>query len=106
MRRTVIQVGNPIAILTQDTAKSFLFKCDPHKLYTFFMKATQLKVFKRDVNLAKEQWNLAEKLLREKEDGLPRAPLRPPQPPPPPRPPRAPPLPPPRPPPPRFCRQN
>ena len=30
-----IQVDNPIAVLNQDTAKTFLFKCDPDKLYIF-----------------------------------------------------------------------
>ena len=37
-----IQIDNPIALLNQDTAKTFLFKCQPDKLYEFFMKATQL----------------------------------------------------------------
>ena len=38
-----IQIDNPIALLNQDTAKTFLFKCQPDKLYDFFMRATQLK---------------------------------------------------------------
>ena len=38
-----LQVDNPIAVLNQDTAKTFLFKCDPDKLYTFFMRATQVQ---------------------------------------------------------------
>ena len=66
-----IQVDNPIAILTQDSAKTFLFKCDPHKLYDFFMRATQLQTFLKDVTEAQGDKNVAEELLSEKEDGLP-----------------------------------
>lgn len=38
-----IQVENPVLILNQDAARSFLKDCDPKKLYSFFMKATQLE---------------------------------------------------------------
>ena len=37
-------------ILNQDAAKTFLFQCDPSKLYEFFMRATQLEDCKRDYN--------------------------------------------------------
>ena len=40
---SLLKVDNPIAVLNQDTAKTFLFKCDPDKLYTFFMRATQVE---------------------------------------------------------------
>lgn len=40
---SLVKVDNPIAVLNQDTAKTFLFKCDPDKLYTFFMRATQVE---------------------------------------------------------------
>lgn len=38
-----IQVENPVLILNQDAARSFLKECDPKKLYTFFLKATQIE---------------------------------------------------------------
>ena len=66
-----IQVDNPIAVLNQDTAKTFLFKCDPDKLYTFFMKATQLEACKNDYNEANIQREHTEGLLQEKKNSLP-----------------------------------
>ncbi|XP_055695980.1 structural maintenance of chromosomes protein 6 isoform X2 [Lutzomyia longipalpis] len=39
-----IQVDNPICVLHQDAARSFLKECDPKKLFSFYMKATQLQV--------------------------------------------------------------
>jgi structural maintenance of chromosomes protein 6 len=38
-----IQVENPVLILNQDAARSFLKECDPKKLYTLFLKATQIE---------------------------------------------------------------
>ena len=43
MRHLNIDISNPIALMSQDMAKSFLFKCDPYKLYQFFMKSTSLE---------------------------------------------------------------
>ncbi len=37
-----IQVDNPVAILNQDNAKTFLADSNPGKLYDFFMRATLL----------------------------------------------------------------
>ena len=39
-------------ILNQDMAKTFLFSCDPHKLYEFFMRATMLEDCKENYNYA------------------------------------------------------
>ena len=66
-----IQVDNPIAVLNQDTAKTFLFKCDPDKLYTFFMRATQLEMCKADYNAAHVEKSAAEGHLEEKRKSLP-----------------------------------
>jgi chromosome segregation ATPase len=66
-----IQVDNPIAILNQDAAKTFLFKCDPSKLYEFFMRATQLEDCKRDYNVAAEEKNVSEAHIKDKEDSIP-----------------------------------
>lgn len=38
-----IQVENPVLILNQDAARSFLKECDPKKLYQLFLKATQIE---------------------------------------------------------------
>jgi len=66
-----IQVDNPIAVLNQDTAKTFLFKCDPDKLYTFFMRATQLEACKQDYNSAYEEKEKTRSLLEDKVASLP-----------------------------------
>ena len=66
-----IQVDNPIAILNQDTAKTFLFKCDPDKLYTFFMRATQLNACEEDYNEARIYRKHSEGLLRQKKKSFP-----------------------------------
>ncbi len=47
-----IQVSNPLAILTQDTAKKFLVNSTPANLYAFFMEATNLKQIMTDYNEA------------------------------------------------------
>lgn len=46
-----IQVENPVLILNQDAARSFLKECDPKKLYSFFMKATQIEAIIEKLNL-------------------------------------------------------
>lgn len=38
-----IQVENPVLILNQDAARSFLRECDPKKMYILFLKATQIE---------------------------------------------------------------
>jgi len=45
-----IQVENPVLILNQDAARSFLKECDPHKLYQFFLKATQIEAIIEKLN--------------------------------------------------------
>jgi chromosome segregation ATPase len=42
-----IQVDNPISILNQDTARTFLNSSDPYEKYKLFMKATQLEQIQR-----------------------------------------------------------
>ena len=66
-----IQVENPIAVLNQDTAKTFLFKCDPEKLYVFFMKATKLESCKEEYNIAAAEKQHTTILMEEKKKGLP-----------------------------------
>ena len=51
------------ALLTQDTAKTFLFKCQPEKLYEFFMKATQLEDCKTVIKESVEELQKAKSML-------------------------------------------
>ena len=51
------------ALLTQDTAKTFLFKCQPEKLYEFFMKATQLEECKTIIKETVEELQKARSML-------------------------------------------
>ena len=66
-----IQVDNPIAVLNQDIAKTFLFKCEPDKLYTFFTQATQLEGCKNDYNPAALEKVQSETYLEDKKKSLP-----------------------------------
>jgi len=50
----------------QDSAKTFLFKCDAAKLYEFFMKATQLDECRRSYNMANIERNAASEMLEDK----------------------------------------
>ena len=62
----VRQVENPITVLNQDTAKTFLAKSDPELLYQFFHRSTQLRNCEEDYNTATEDRNRAQILLEEK----------------------------------------
>ena len=66
-----IQVDNPIAILNQDTAKTFLHSCDPSKLYKFFMRATQMEDIKNDYETAQSEYVAAKDTLDEKVQAVP-----------------------------------
>ena len=65
-----IQVDNPIAILNQDAAKTFLYKCEPARLYEFFMKASRLEECKQDYNSANFEKEAAKVLLEDKMKSL------------------------------------
>ena len=58
-----IHVSNPLAVLTQDTAKKFLVNSTPENLYSFFMQATNLKQILDD-------YNEAEVRMRKMKDSL------------------------------------
>ncbi len=45
-----IQVENPVLVLNQDASRSFLKECDPKKLFSFFMKATQIEAIIEKLN--------------------------------------------------------
>ena len=57
---------NPITVLNQDTAKTFLAKSDPEMLYQFFHQSTQLRNCEEDYNTATDDKNRSQLLLQEK----------------------------------------
>ena len=67
----LLQVDNPIAILNQDSAKTFLANSNPGKLYDLFMRATLIDQFKKELNAAEQEKEMAKVFLREKENSLP-----------------------------------
>lgn len=42
-------IDNPLSVLTQDTARTFLNSSDPKKRYIFFAKATSLDYIKEKI---------------------------------------------------------
>ncbi len=67
-----ISVQNPLVILNQDEAKTFLFKSTPESLYEFFMRATRLEDCQVRYNEAIEHFESAKTILKEKEEEYPR----------------------------------
>ncbi|KAJ3047319.1 Structural maintenance of chromosomes protein 6 [Rhizophlyctis rosea] len=65
-----IQPDNPMAVLTQDTAKSFLASSDPHEKYQLYMTGTQLKQLSQDHGYLKEQINFIESTILRKKENL------------------------------------
>jgi hypothetical protein len=63
-------VENPITVLNQDTAKTFLAKSDPEMLYQFFHRSTQLRNCEEDYNAATENKNRSQMLLQEKTNSV------------------------------------
>lgn len=53
-----IQVDNPVCILNQDVARTFLNSNDPRNKYLMFMKATNLENVKQQNNIAKKNRSL------------------------------------------------
>lgn len=61
-----IHVNNPICILTQDTARTFLSEANPKKLFDFFWKATRLEdCYENYQKISNTKHNIQE-LLEEK----------------------------------------
>lgn len=58
-----IQVDNPLAVLTQETAKRFLATSKPKDFYEFFMKATHLEQLAADYQFAQVKLAEADAML-------------------------------------------
>lgn len=71
LQHFMIQVDNPLVLLPQDLAKSFLASCDERQLYTFFEKATQLDKCRDYIVEAQNEKQTAEVMLGDKKHQLP-----------------------------------
>lgn len=58
-----LQVDNPMTVLTQDKAKSFLTKSTPAQKYTFFVEGVQLHILDRDYKMVSEYCDILEAKL-------------------------------------------
>jgi len=58
-----IQVDNPVAVLNQDEAKTFLMKGEPLKFYEFFLRATLLDVCRREYGEAMAEKDAAKERI-------------------------------------------
>lgn len=66
-----IQIDNPVSILTQDIARSFLNASNEREKYAFFLKATQLEQLSSDYQLTIEEKDRTEETLNKKKKILP-----------------------------------
>ena len=61
-----IEIMNPIALMDQDTTKTFLSKCDPKSLYQYFVTGTHLEECKTILKEAKQNQMSAQDTLKSK----------------------------------------
>ncbi|KAJ2863523.1 Structural maintenance of chromosomes protein 6 [Coemansia erecta] len=66
-----IQVNNPINMLSQDAAREFLSSTSPDKLYSFFLKGTQLWQVSEDLKGIRQSITQAESSIERKKSILP-----------------------------------
>lgn len=65
-----LQVDNPMNILTQDEAKSFITNSTPSQKFEFFRKGTQLEQLDNDYKLVSESCDQIEAILEDSIDDL------------------------------------
>ncbi len=66
-----IQVDNPLTILTQETARSFLASANPKQLYDFFIKGTEIERLSYDYTFTKDKVNEAKARLSQFTQSVP-----------------------------------
>eukprot|EP00088_Acartia_fossae_P015810 TRINITY_DN1875_c0_g1_i1.p1 TRINITY_DN1875_c0_g1~~TRINITY_DN1875_c0_g1_i1.p1 ORF type:complete len:1073 (-),score=346.26 TRINITY_DN1875_c0_g1_i1:598-3816(-) len=66
-----IMIDNPMILLSQDAAKTFLASVDPKSLYSFFHKSTQLKKVEEDYIVSTDQLDESNKRMKMNQDSLP-----------------------------------
>ncbi|KAK9473181.1 uncharacterized protein V1510DRAFT_415335 [Dipodascopsis tothii] len=65
-----LMVDNPMTILSQDTARSFLSNSTPEEKYSLFMKGIRLDDLRKDYDLLRESIDIARANLRSKGGSL------------------------------------
>lgn len=66
-----IEVDNPMAILTQDTARQFLANSTPADKYKFFLKGTQLEKLMHEYEMIDEKLDTCATILNRKREQIP-----------------------------------
>ncbi|OCT47698.1 Structural maintenance of chromosomes protein 6 [Cladophialophora carrionii] len=66
----MLQIENPLAVLSQDQARQFLSGSSPTEKYKFFMKGVQLEQLDQDYRLIEEQLDNISARIREREPDL------------------------------------
>ncbi|KAG9290012.1 hypothetical protein G9A89_010318 [Geosiphon pyriformis] len=67
----MIQVDNPMNVLSQDTARQFLHSSSPEDKYKFFLKGTQLTQLSEDYVLIRQSIETTQRIMKRKKDVLP-----------------------------------
>ncbi|KAJ9586758.1 hypothetical protein L9F63_019657, partial [Diploptera punctata] len=65
-----IQVDNPVSVLNQDSARTFLNSSDPREKYALFMKATQIEKLYASYNVSLEDKRIATNIVNAKKESL------------------------------------
>lgn len=65
-----LMVDNPMTILSQDTARSFLSNSTPEEKYSLFMKGIRLEDLRKDYDLLRESIDVARANFRSKCESL------------------------------------
>ncbi|CAG8433302.1 13049_t:CDS:10 [Ambispora gerdemannii] len=67
----MIQVDNPMNVLSQDSARQFLHSSSPEEKYKFFHKGTQLTQLSEDYELIRDSINTSLRIIKKKKEILP-----------------------------------
>ena len=71
MIHIIVQVDNPVCMLSQDTSRNFLHSSNPGDKFKLFMKGTHLEKIKLDFTAVQEQQSLMKQEIERKIKMLP-----------------------------------